>query len=224
MPRRPARTKSPLLSVRAAARPGASISPPTRPGEAELRPIQSQPRRITLPSVLTASPWRSSGSGEVTRSRKPEAAALRLRGRRTTSGARRSSAGVLARASARPLTAKPTPSGSGRAGSRRTPGRAAARSAGAGGSRRSRRPAAARAGCAGCRPTAVPRSPTQPGGGTHSHGALWREARCQRVATWLPPRRVSVSTASATSRPSLMPTPAKPMPSPRVFELAARSW
>ena len=35
------------------------------------------------------------------------------------------------------------------------------------------------------------------------------------MATCVPRRRVSVTTSRAASRPSLIPTPAKPMPSPR---------
>jgi hypothetical protein len=62
------------------------------------------------------------------------------------------------------------------------------------------------------------------GGAIHFQGAREREARCQLVATCVPPRRVSVVTACRTSNPSLIPTPAKPMPSPRRFVLAAMSW
>jgi hypothetical protein len=64
----------------------------------------------------------------------------------------------------------------------------------------------------------------QAGRGTHRQGARWREASPQEVATWTAPRRVSVTTSSETSRPSLIPTPAKPMPCPRTFVVAARSW
>jgi hypothetical protein len=39
----------------------------------------------------------------------------------------------------------------------------------------------------------------------------------------LPPRRVSVTTSRETSSPSLMPTPAKPIVSPRAFVLDAMS-
>jgi hypothetical protein len=71
---------------------------------------------------------------------------------------------------------------------------------------------------------AVPFSPTRPGGGTQRQGALCRDASRHEVATWLAPRRVSVKTSSEARIPSLIPTPANPIPSPFVFVLAAMSW
>ncbi len=50
------RMKSLLLSVRQAARSGASTSPLIREAEAGVRPSQSHPRLITLPNVLIATP------------------------------------------------------------------------------------------------------------------------------------------------------------------------
>ena len=61
-------------------------------------------------------------------------------------------------------------------------------------------------------------------GAIHLHGARCLDARCHRVATCVAPRRVSVTTSRDTSSPSLIPTPAKPIPSPRDFVLAATSW
>ena len=72
--------------------------------------------------------------------------------------------------------------------------------------------------------TAVPCATTSPAGGSHFHGALCFEARRHRVATCTAPRRVSVTTSSERRSASLMPTPAKPIPSPRVFVLDAMSW
>src|SRR5438128_1772260 len=55
--------KSALFSVRQAASAGTSINPPIRSGAAGLIPSQSQPRLITLPSVLIAIPRSVSASG-----------------------------------------------------------------------------------------------------------------------------------------------------------------
>ena len=74
-------------------------------------------------------------------------------------------------------------------------------------------------------PTAVPRSGTSPGcEGSHFQDALWRLESDHVVAQCDLPRRVSVITSSHTRRPNLMPTPAKPIPAPRVLVLVARSW
>ena len=72
--------------------------------------------------------------------------------------------------------------------------------------------------------TPVPRRGTRPGGVIHRQGARWRDRRPHAVATGLAPRRVSVTTSSDTRRPSLMPTPAKPIPWPRALVVAAMSW
>ncbi len=57
--------KSFLLSVRHAARSGASINPLMCADAAGVRPSQSQPRLITLPNVLIAMPVAIDGQGRV---------------------------------------------------------------------------------------------------------------------------------------------------------------
>ncbi len=84
-PREPTRTKSPLLSVRAAARAGASIIPAILSGAAGVIPSQSHPRLMTLPKVLTARPRWSSGNENSLRAKYPIATGLRFRCRQTAS-------------------------------------------------------------------------------------------------------------------------------------------
>ena len=87
----------------------------------------------------------------------------------------------------------------------------------AGGPRRSPRRGAATAGCGAAGPRQCLARPPSPAArptarapsGARRGASAWRRAPR--------PRRVSVRTASATSRPSLIPTPAKPIPSPRVL-------
>lgn len=55
------------------------------------------------------------------------------------------------------------------------------------------------------------------------HGALWREARRHEEATCCFPRRVSVMTSAHISSAILTPTPAKPIPAPRILVVAAMS-
>ena len=86
-PRAPVRMKSFLLSVRHAARSGASISPVMCDRAAGARPSQSHPRLMILPNVLIAIPSRSAGSCTL-RSMKPLADGVRRRPSLTEIGTR----------------------------------------------------------------------------------------------------------------------------------------